>query len=121
MNIPYITEQISDLTCHKISPNIDKPNNSSFLDEGLQISNRPMLVSIISIIAAGLFTMTILTHTNNNVFAKNYNPKTEEQVNNCGNNALSGNITCVNLGPNTEIQKNINNMTIMRYSHLPFP
>ena len=88
----------------------------------MKISNKPTLVFIIiSIIAAGLFTLTIWNHTYNNVFAKNRNPKTEEQVNNCGNNALPSNITCANLGPNSEIQENINNMTIMHYSHLPFP
>jgi hypothetical protein len=89
----------------------------------LQISNKPALRSIIiiSIITTGLFSLTIWTHTYNNVFAKNYKPKAEEQVNNCGNNALPSNITCSNLGPDTAIQGNINNMTIMHYSHLPFP
>jgi len=89
----------------------------------LQISNKPALRSIIilSIITAGLFSSTIWIHTYNNVFAKIYKHKAEEQVNNCGNNALPSNITCSNLGPDATVQENINNMTIMRYSHLPFP
>ena len=87
------------------------------------MTNKPALRSIIifSIIAAGLPTLTIWIHIYDNVFAKNYKPKVEEQVNNCGNNALPSNITCSNLGPSTAIQENTNNMTIKHYSHLPFP
>jgi hypothetical protein len=110
--------------CHKISPNVDKPNNKSFLDYCLQISNKPALrciIIIFLIITAGLFSLTIWTRTYNNVFAKNYKHKAEDQVNNCGNNALPSNMTCSNLGPDTAVQENINNMTIMHYSHLPFP
>jgi len=114
-------EQISDFTCHKISPNIDKPNSKSFHDECLQIKNKLALLSAISIVVVGLFTSTLGVEVNNDLFAKNFKPNTEQQINNCGNNALPANITCSNLSPNTEAQKNINNMTIVHNSLLPFP
>ena len=116
----YGIEQISDFTCHKISPNIDKPKNKLFLDQCLQIKNKLALLSAISIVVVGLFTLALGTGVNN-VFAKNYKPKIEQQINNCGNNALPANITCSNLSPNAEAQRNINNMTIVHYSLLPFP
>lgn len=87
----------------------------------MQIKNKRALLVTISIVVAGLFTLTIGTGVNNNIFAKNYKSQTEQQVNNCGNNALPANITCSNLSPNTQVQKNINNMTIVHYSFLPFP
>lgn len=114
-------EQISDFTCHKISPNIDKPNSESFHDECLQIKNKIALLVITSIVVAGVFTLTIGIGVNNTVFAKNYKPQTEQQVNNCGNNASPANITCSNLSPNAEVQKNIDNTTIVHYLFLPFP
>jgi hypothetical protein len=87
----------------------------------LQIKNKLALLIAISIVVVGLFTLTLLTGVNNNVFAKDYKPKIEQQINNCGNNALPANITCSNLSHNAEAQKNINNMTIVHYSLLPFP
>jgi hypothetical protein len=87
----------------------------------LQIKNKLALPVTISIVVVGLFTSTLGVEVNNDLFAKNFKPNTEQQINNCGNNALPANITCSNLSPNTEAQKNINNMTIVHNSLLPFP
>ena len=54
-------------------------------------------------------------------YLEKYKAHTTEQVNRCGNNALPTNVTCSNLDLSIERQENINNMTIMNYSFLPFP
>jgi hypothetical protein len=71
----------------------------------LQIKNKLALPVTISIVVVGLFTSTLGVEVNNDLFAKNFKPNTEQQINNCGNNALPANITCSNLSPNTEAQK----------------
>jgi hypothetical protein len=76
---------------------------------------------IIFTVVSGLFSLTIGIYANNKIFAKNYKPQKVEQVNNCGNNAGPTNITCSNSDPNTQIQRNINNITMTKYSFLPFP
>jgi hypothetical protein len=53
---------MSDLTCHKISPNADKPYNKSILDDLLSIDNKLALMTIIFILSAGLFISTIGTY-----------------------------------------------------------
>ncbi|HEY7571247.1 MAG TPA: hypothetical protein VH796_07760 [Nitrososphaeraceae archaeon] len=71
----------------------------------MQIKNKLALPVTISIVVVGLFTSTLGVEVNNDLFAKNFKPNTEQQINNCGNNALPANITCSNLSPNTEAQK----------------
>ena len=79
-------------------------------------------MTIIFTLSAGLFISTIGTYADNSsVFAKKYKAQTVEQVNGCGNNALPTNVTCSSSGLNTEKQENINNMTMIHYSLLPFP
>ena len=72
-------EQISDLTCHKISPNADKPWIRSFLDERWEIDNELATMTFFTI-AAGLFILTIGTFVDNEVFAKKYKASTIEQL-----------------------------------------
>ncbi len=85
------------------------------------MDNSLVLMIVIFAVVSELFTLTIGIYANNKVFAKYYKPQTVEQVNNCGNNAVPTNITCSNSDPNTQIQKNINNITMTKYSFLPFP
>lgn len=86
------------------------------------IDNKLALVTIISMISVGLFTLTMGTYVDdNNVFAKKLKTRIGEQVNDCGNNVLTTNVTCSNSGSNSEGHENINNMTIVHYSFLPFP
>lgn len=80
-------------------------------------------MTIVFTIATGLllFILTIGTYSYDNIFAKKYKTPTVQQVNDCGNYGLPTNITCSNSGFHTDGQENINNMTIVNYSPLPFP
>ena len=93
----------------------------SLLDECLVIDNELAMLTIIFTIVTGLFTLTIGTYADNEASARKYKAQTVEQINGCGNNALPTNVTCSNSVSNTKGQENINNMTIVHYSFLPFP
>ncbi|MGA9843705.1 MAG: hypothetical protein WBP64_18140 [Nitrososphaeraceae archaeon] len=114
-------EQISDLTCHKISPNADKRCNRLFLDEYSVIDNK-LLMTITSIINTWLIILTLgIDVDNSSALAKKYKILTVQQVNDCRNYQLSTNVTCSNSDLNSEQQESINNFTIVYHSFLPFP
>ena len=76
------------------------------------------IVAIAAVAAMLIATSMIATDS---VFAKKYRNRIVEQVDDCGNYELPINETCSNSGLNIEEQENIDNMTTIHYSLLPFP
>ena len=116
-----VIEQISDLRCHKITPNADKPYNKSFLDEYSVIDNKLALMTITSMITAVLLLVITEIDADNSTIAKKYKAQTIGQVNNCGNYVSPTNVTCSNFGLNSEGHESISNISIVNHSFLPFP
>jgi hypothetical protein len=83
------------------------------------IDNELALMTITSIIATGLFILTIGIDVDSSAFAKKYNTQTVTQINNCGNHLLPTNVICSNFGLNSDEHESINN--IVGHSFLPFP